>query len=152
MFHILLIVLLISFYQDIRFRGIQWFLFPLILVFSLAYNWGLPSITVVYNVLFVVLCLLGLTIYLSLKEGRIVTITKGYFSWGDILILIALSPLFTFESYILFFTIGTVFTLITFLTMNIWLKSQTIPYAGYMALFAIITLLSDIDLTYLIKT
>ncbi|MCH2229633.1 MAG: hypothetical protein MK105_04750 [Crocinitomicaceae bacterium] len=149
MLYILSIVLLISFYQDLRFRGIQWFIFPLILIFSIFLKWETLSIGTLYNLLFIVLCLSGLTMYLSIKEGRIINITKGFFSWGDILILIALCPLFSLEGYILFFTVGTILTLVTFLIVNIWVKSKTVPYAGYMALFAMPTLFLEVNNSYL---
>lgn len=151
MLYILSIVLLISFYQDLRFRGIQWFIFPLILIFSIYHKWETLSIGTLYNALFVAFCLSGLTIYLSLKEGRIVNITKGFFSWGDILILLALCPLFSLEGYILFFTIGTILTLVIFLIVNIWVKSKTVPYAGYMALFAMGKLFLELNNSFLIQ-
>lgn len=151
MLYILSIILLVSFYQDLRFRGIQWFIFPLILIFSIFYKWEALSIGMLYNALFVVFCLSGLTIYLSIKEGRIINITKGFFSWGDILILLALCPLFSLEGYILFFTIGTILTLVTFLVVNIWVKSKTVPYAGYMALFAMATLFLELNNSFLIQ-
>ena len=147
----LFLVLLISFYQDIRFRGIQWFFFPLIMVLSILYNWEEFLDYNLYNLAFIAFCLGSLTLYLTIKEGRLVNITHGFFSWGDILILIALSPLFTFERFVLFFTVGTILTLILHLLTSLIVRQKTIPYAGYMALFTIAMLMFDYHVLKFIK-
>lgn len=131
-------ILVLCFYQDVRFRGIHWFVFPLILVGAIMLNWNdLNPTTLLYNSGFLAVLLLGLTLYLSLKEHRLVNITKGYFSTGDILFLIAMLPLFNFQWFILFFTLGTVITLIFHLIAAMIKPQKTVPYAGYMALVGI---------------
>lgn len=131
-------ILVLCFYQDVRFRGIHWFVFPLVLMGSIALNWdNLNLITMAYNAGFLTILLLGLTIYLSLKEQRLVNVTEGYFATGDILFLIAMTPLFTVQWYILFFTFGTIATLIFHLIASIVKPQKTVPYAGYMALVGI---------------
>lgn len=147
----LFLVLIISFYQDLRFRGIQWFFFPLILMFSIVLNWGKCWDSVFYNLAFIAFCLGGLTVYLSIKEGRLINITQGFFSWGDILILIALTPLFTFETFVLFFTIGTVLTLVFHLLTSLIVRQNTIPYAGYMSLITICFLILEEHLLNIIN-
>jgi hypothetical protein len=131
-------IMVLCFYQDVRFRGIHWFVFPLILIGTIALNWNeLNVTTLVYNTGFLVVLLLGLTLYLSLKEQRLVNITKGYFAMGDILFLIAMIPLFTFQWFVIFFTFGTIITLIFHLIAAMIKPQKTIPYAGYMALVGI---------------
>jgi hypothetical protein len=131
-------ILVLCFYQDVRSRGIYWAVFPLILSGAIALNWNeLNVITLLYNTGFLATLLLGLTLYLSLKEQRLVNITKGYFSVGDILFLIAMIPLFTFQWFIIFFTFGTIITLIFHLIAAMIKPQKTIPYAGYMALVGI---------------
>lgn len=125
-------------YQDLRFRGIHWFVFPLLLLGAIALRWNeLDATTLVLNTGFLTFLLLGLTLYLSLKEQRFVNITKGYFALGDILFLIALIPLFSFEWFILFFTAGTILTLIFHVIASMIKPQKTIPYAGYMAIVGV---------------
>ena len=131
-------ILVLCFYQDVRFRGIHWFVFPLVLMGSIALNWdNLNLITMAYNAGFLTVLLLGLTVYLSLKEQRLVNVTDGYFATGDILFLVAMIPLFSVQWYILFFTFGTIATLIFHLIASMVKPQKTVPYAGYMALVGI---------------
>ncbi len=131
-------ILVLCFYQDVRFRGIHWLIFPLILAGTIALNWnGLSLTTLIYNTGFLVFLLLGLTLYLSLKEQQLVNITKGYFATGDILFLVAMIPLFTFQWFVIFFTFGTIITLLFHLIAMMIKPQKTIPYAGYMALVGI---------------
>jgi hypothetical protein len=131
-------ILVLCFYQDVRFRGVHWFVFPLVLAGAIALNWvNLNWTTIAYNTGFLTVLLLGLTLYLTAKEQRLVNIIKGYFSMGDILFLVAMIPLFSFQWYILFFTFGTILTLVFHLIAATIKPQKTIPYAGYMALVGI---------------
>ncbi len=87
--------------------------------------------------LFLIGMMLMLTVYLSIKNNKIILITDGFFSIGDILFLAAVIPLFHFNEYIIFFTIGTSFTLFIHLIVQLYKKQNTIPYAGYMSLVTI---------------
>jgi hypothetical protein len=111
--------------------------FPLLLIGSFWINEAWLWIDVLSNVGFLVGSLLALTVYLTLKEGRLVNITKGYFSWGDILFLLALAPLFAFRGYLIFFTFGTCLTLLMHIVASMIKRQKTIPYAGYMAIVGI---------------
>ncbi len=131
-------VLVLCFYQDVRFRGIHWVLFPLVLVGAIALNWdNLNWETMALNLGFLLVLLLGLTLYLSVKFGEFVNITNDFFSIGDILFLVAMIPLFSFHWYILFFTIGTMLTLVFHVIATVLKPQKSIPYAGYMALVGI---------------
>ena len=144
-------ILVLCFYQDVRFRGIHWFVFPLVLAGALTLNWDqLDLIVLAYNIGFVVFLLLGLTFYLTLKEQKLVNITKGYFSLGDILFILALTPLFTIQWFVIFFTFGTIITLMFHLIASMIKPQKTIPYAGYMAIVCIGYLAFDEQLHQLI--
>lgn len=132
-------LLVLCTYQDIRFRGIHWIIFPLILVGAILLRWDeLNPIILVWNAGFLLFLLLGLTLYLSVKEQRLVNITKGYFATGDILFLIAIIPLFSFNWFVLFFTVGTLLTLVFHLIASMIKTQKTIPYAGYLAIVGIV--------------
>lgn len=113
-------------------------LFPLILAGAMALNWeNLNWTTIAYNAGFLMVLLLGLTLYLSLKFEKWINITDGFFSIGDILFLVAIIPLFTFQWYIVFFTFGTMLTLVFHVVATVFKPQDSIPYAGYMALVGI---------------
>lgn len=131
-------ILVLCFYQDVRYRGIHWFVFPLVLAGAIMVNWNeFDPIVLAYNIGFVLFLLLGLTLYLTVKERKFVNITDGYFSLGDILFLLALTPLFSIQWFVIFFTFGTIVTLIFHLIASMVKPQKTIPYAGYMAIVCI---------------
>jgi len=135
---LLISILLILFFQDMRNRSVHWILFPLLLVFSVLI--GKESSEYVqwsYSLLFLVVLLLSLTLYLSLKSGSLVNITDGFFSWGDILFLLAIIPLFDLSTYMLFFTFGTIATLLFHLLAHVFKAQKTVPYAGYMSVVCV---------------
>ena len=133
----LFILFLLVFYQDLKLRAVHWVLFPLVFVGSIFYTLdGFRLEELGANVLFLLMLLGCLTIYLSLRQGSLVNITKGFFSWGDILFLLAIVPLFNFTSFMLFFTVGTFLTVLVHLIARLfWKQEATIPFAGYMSLF-----------------
>ena len=135
----LIILFILILVQDVRHRGVHWLLFPLLFIVTLFNSWTkLDIIMIGINLGFLSFMLLSLTIYLSVKQGKWINITKGYFSLGDILFLIAVIPLFSFREYLIFFTLGTMSTLILHLLVSLLKKQKTVPYAGYMALFGIV--------------
>jgi hypothetical protein len=143
--YLLILILLLIFVQDLRQRAVYWFLFPLLLLAGLWYKWnGLQLEMIKWNALFVVFCLLMLTLYVSFKEKTLTPIWKDYFSWGDIFYLIAVIPILPFYSFLMYFTLGTILTL--FIHTITLLKNgsdKTIPYAGYMAVTLIPVLLLE---------
>lgn len=130
-------VLFWVFYQDLRYRGIYWWTFILVFVGSVCYNFSSLSMTeILYKGLFVLLNLLALTVYISIKNRRLTAIWNGYFAAGDILFLLAILPLFSFFQFVLFFVIGTIGTLLLhFFALMVSSKyEKTIPFAGNMAI------------------
>lgn len=133
----LLILLTAILYQDVKLRAVHWIYFPLLAVAALGVqNWQPDWTALLFNFTFLAGMLFMLTIYVSIRAGRMTDITQGYFSWGDILFLLAVLPLFDFRTYLLFFTCGTFLSLVIHLLASRFQKQPTIPYAGYMALIA----------------
>ncbi len=134
----LVTILLIIFYQDIRKRAVLWFLFPLLFGATIWYRHDLLKWNeVLLNNMFVLFLLSFLTLYISVRQKKITAIWNGFFSWGDILFIIAITPLCTFFDYIYFFTFGTVIVLIIHLIAIQFSKNKTVPYAGYLSLVTI---------------
>lgn len=136
-----LILLGFCLYQDLRYRGIQWFLFPLLFAASLWWRTELLWLDIAWNLSILFALMLALTVYVSVKEQRWVAITKGYFSWGDILFLAVVTPLFDPVSFLIFFTAGTCLSLVLHLLASLLKRQETIPYAGYMSLIGALALL-----------
>lgn len=101
-----------------------------------------------FSLLFVIVLLLSLTLYLTIKTGKLVNITDGFFSWGDILFLIAVIPVFDLSSYMLFFTVGTILTLVLHGIAHTIKKQDSIPYAGYMAMISVFYVLFEPSIMY----
>lgn len=136
---LLIPVLLFIFFQDLKFRAVYWFIFPIVLGLSI---WiGLTTSNtenMLWSFFFFIFSMGGLTLYLSIKEGRFVNISKGYFGLGDILFLVTIIPIFPFHIYLVFFTIGTILSLLIHgIVLSIAKGDKTIPYAGYMSLLLI---------------
>jgi hypothetical protein len=149
----LILILFILAWQDIQSRKVWVLLFPILLGLSIFYKYNTLSIEqIVWNLGFVLFSLLSLTLYLTFKEKRIVAVWKGYFSIGDILFLLAITPLMIFPVYLFYFTIGT-FLCIVFHTSILIMKkkaTKSIPYAGYMSLILIVSLYFEQKLLQLI--
>lgn len=134
-----------------KLRAVYWFFFPLLFGLSFYEKMEFISIKgIALNLLFLCILLVGLTVYVSLKERKLINITKGFFSIGDILFLIAILPLFTLSNYVLYFTAGTIFSLLIHaISLLLKSKNNTVPFAGYMSLLLIFYLLFESKITSL---
>jgi hypothetical protein len=92
-----------------------------------------------------------LALYIAVRFGNPFDLFKRYFGWGDVLFLLAITPLCTFREFILLFTAGTIITLALFGIGQLFKKRTTIPYAGYFSLAIIaylILLQNEINLPF----
>lgn len=132
----LIVLLSFVFYQDFRFRAVYWFLFPILLIMSYFYvkndvtpsSWG-------FNAGFILLQLIGIWGYFSLKSKRPINFVNSYLGLGDILFFGILIIWFTPINFILFFIgslVSTLFFLLIFKSKA--LKKLTIPLAGIHAI------------------
>jgi hypothetical protein len=143
-FYIAFAPLLAIFVQDLRSRAIWWFLPPVLFGCFIGMRWNaLAPADVPLNCAFV----LGLTgllaIYVRLRFGKAGSALTAYFGLGDLLYLLAITPLFPFRGFVYFFTFGTIAVLVVHFAVQLFRKSTTIPYAGYFALFTGIILAAE---------
>lgn len=130
------------FWQDLRERAVYWLLFPALFVLGFIRYYSIEMMEQWGFSLLLFLFLMGaLSVYLTLKNGKWINITKGFFSWGDILFLLASIPFFLSFNYLYFFTFGTMVTLLFHVLSRTIKKSETIPYAGYMSVVLAVTLI-----------
>lgn len=148
-----IVLFIIVFFQDLRFRAVFWPVFPLL--FGIA-CWQNYSESLIFNILisftFILFLLLSLTLYLSIKNKQTIFIWRGFFSIGDILFILAITPLFTWIEFIYFFTFGTITVLLIYLLTYPFVKDKSVPYAGYLAIISIFYLVFPTSFNNLFTT
>ena len=141
----LMVVLVFVFLQDLKKRTIHISL-PIILFFlALVINYGSADLkfsTILYNIAFIILNILGLVLYFSFKNKRVLNPIDTYIGLGDIVFFLAITPLFSLKPFILFFVFGLLFSLFVHLGFMLFKKVETIPLAGYLSLFLIINIVA----------
>jgi cytochrome bd-type quinol oxidase subunit 2 len=142
----LLLCLLVLFFQDWKYRSIHVVL-P-ILIFLLSYfiikqENKLSNKIMILNLCFFLITLSILTLYMSLKNKRFLNPFQNYFGLGDLLFYISITPLFNLKNYILFFILSMIFAICLQFTLRKKMKHNTVPLAGFSALFLFIILTMD---------
>jgi Flp pilus assembly protein protease CpaA len=133
--------------QDFRHRLISWYLVP---VLFLLFAWNsLCSLSLseaafyfVINLSFIIIQVLALTLYFSIKERRPVNIIDSRLGIGDILLFVALCAAFSPVNFIVFYLLSLVLTIAGY-TVSIFLlkgRSGSIPLAGAVALVLLLCL------------
>ncbi|WP_345003812.1 hypothetical protein [Snuella lapsa] len=135
------ICFLIVFFQDYKERLVHWFLFPLIAVFGgiLFYQSSertLFMVSIAMNTVFILSLLFVIMVYarIKLRTGLLKVI-----GLGDLLLFMGLSVSFAPLSFITLFVAALVFSLILHLYLSKGRKGVTVPLAGYMSLFFLIS-------------
>ncbi len=90
-----------------------------------------------YNLSYLVLLFILLTIYFSFKNRNLVNILDRYLGWGDVLVLIALCSAFIPIGFVLFVTLCSLFAAIIsfFLVRKKELEKYSIPFVSYIVFF-----------------
>lgn len=140
--HLFLLILLIIFNQDIKERQVTFvvLLLGIILGGHLHYTnsffeFFLFNISI--NVLLISLISIMLYLYVKLKLQQPFFEAIGV---GDILFFLLLAVSFPTISFLVVFSVSLLFSLILFLTVKRKLKKQTVPLAGFQALFLFLIL------------
>jgi len=140
---ILIIALVLVFIQDYKERQVYWVLFPIIGILGgmLFYQNTLPELFLVsiqMNLLFLVVLLLIIYLYAKLKLKTKFLNTLGL---GDLFLFLAISVSFSTISFIVLFISAIIFSLVLHLFISKNKKTATVPLAGYMSLFFLISYL-----------
>lgn len=142
----ILILLLVILYQDLKYRSVLWIIFPLLTGIFLYTNYiAIPVNEIMENFLlnvgFLLIQLMSITLYFSLKSKRFIWVPDNYLGWGDIVFLFSLSFLFSPINYILFFIISLIFAVPVFWIIKKYQHEEisvSVPLAGIQAGFLII--------------
>ena len=133
------ILLGVIFIQDLKYRGIYWFL-PFLLFGLLAYlnyiKFGLVIAEIVlYNLAIISLFTCLLLLYFLFRYGKEgLTNLKSQLGLGDVLFVLAITPLFIPQNFILFLTLSFAFALLIGGLMILIKKWKTIPLCGLQSL------------------
>jgi hypothetical protein len=141
---ILLCLLVLGYiiYQDFQYRAISWWTIPLVFLSNLSlaigsfyFDWKM----IVINLILVAFQYLGVTIYFSIKNREVINITQQYLGLGDILFLLAITPLFAPLHFCCFLIISLFLTLIIAALLFILNRTlKTIPLAGFLSLYLLL--------------
>jgi hypothetical protein len=141
----ILLCLILLIYQDFRDRKISFFSIPLLFFLFLIYSSFFIerqelALFFAVNFSFVLLQILLLIIYLSIKKNKLINITKEHLGLGDILFFFVLTIAFSPVNLMLFFVLSLLLTVLFSMAFNLKKANTfhtTIPLAGYMSLFLI---------------
>ena len=141
---LLTLALGVVFFQDMKERQVYWFLFPAIGILGgvLFYNNTLNELfmmSVLLNFLCVLILLFIVFVYAHLKLRKSPFKTIGL---GDILLFVGLSLSFSSVSFIIIFVSSLVFSMLLHLMVKRKSNFKTVPLAGYMSLFFMLTYIS----------
>jgi hypothetical protein len=80
---------------------------------------------------------------MSLKSKKFLNPFENYFGLGDLLFYVAVTPLFLLQNYILYFILSMLFAIVVQFGFKKIIKEETVPLAGFSALFLFIIVLKD---------
>ena len=141
---IIIAILLIIVYQDLKYRLIHISL--LILLFSLSLTFWYLRINIIsiilYNSAFLSINLIVLKAYTVLRKKKKTEDLIYGLGIGDILLFYAIIPLFSTSNYILFFITGLIFSMVLHFLISIFVTpNRLIPLAGYLSIYLIVYIL-----------
>ncbi|MDB5145474.1 MAG: hypothetical protein JWQ66_4187 [Mucilaginibacter sp.] len=146
-----LAILLLIFLQDLKARAVYWFLFPLLAVMLVVIRFQHPVVlpelaqSAMINIGFILVQLIILTLYFSLKSKQWINISNGLLGLGDILFLMSIAFYLSVLNFLFFYISSLIGVLL------LWLigqavsleKNKYIPLAGLQSLIFIVFLTGD---------
>lgn len=136
--YIIILVLLIIFWQDYKQRLVTWLLYPLSGILAYLINFGnvghlTASINSIVNLCFVSVMLLITYMYSKIvMKKKFINESMGS---GDVLLLIFLCFSFATFSFIVLLILSLIFSLALHIAIKNNTKEKTVPLAGYISLF-----------------
>lgn len=144
-------LLAILVYEDQKHRAVSWIVFPFLALTFIACSLSYLSLVellynISYNLGFLLMQLLLISIYFSVKERRIIIITQNYLGVGDILFLICLAFLFSPINYIVFYFTSLFIILVGIFVYMIVKRNfnSRLPLAGFQSLLLLMAILVNL--------
>ncbi len=148
---LIIIFLGIIVYQDYKFRGISWLLFPIgFVLFSVQFLYQRELLTqlklFLLNLAILFFVFILLLIYFSIKNRKLTNIVDSYIGIGDLLFFILLAQCFSVVNFVLFINAALLLVIFTYVVIGPLFRPDTkkIPLAGLFALFYLIFYISNI--------
>tara|TARA_B100001115_G_C15842908_1_gene423228 strand:+ start:196 stop:639 length:444 start_codon:yes stop_codon:yes gene_type:complete len=129
MFLLLCFMMLFMTYQDLKFRGISWLLFPVVFALLLFHRWDeiyLHPFDLGLNLAFLLMIILLQYIYFNLFRKKSI---KSMIGLGDILFFPLIAVALSNDHFLLFFPISLIITLL----VSAFTRMKKIPLAGIQA-------------------
>jgi hypothetical protein len=98
---------------------------------------------ILYNAAFFLVILGLLVLYMSIKNKQFSNPFLNYFGLGDLLFFLCITPLFVLRQFVLFFILSMVFAIGMQLALRRTMKHETVPLAGFAALFLLLIIAKD---------
>lgn len=138
-------------YQDLVYRAVYWFCFPVLAVVMLMLKYNFSGLEEAltqagYGLAFLTVQLAILWIYFSIKKKTLVNLTNDYLGWGDVLFLVAIAFYLSPASYIIFYVISLIAVLLYTLLAALLsdnARNPHIPLAGLQAALLVLMVLVD---------
>lgn len=131
-------------YQDIKFRAISWWIFPVLFTLFILQETEIFKSFQVFNTLLnniLILCVLiiALIVYYSIKGVSAKNLFKNYLGIGDLLILIIICARFSTVNYLLFIIVSSILSIALHSIGKLFKNyPKTVPFAAFISLFLII--------------
>lgn len=143
---VLILLLIVLFIQDLKFRAVSWLLFPLIFIlvsFSQLQYHTLTQFIIQFaiNLFLIFIQISFLLIYLHFTKRSWRELTSTYFAWGDILFLIILGASFPVYFFIVFIVMSIAISII----VSLILRFKTVPLAGFQSILLAMVLVFNIN-------
>lgn len=136
--------------QDLKSRSVYWFWFPLLaMLLAMLRLRTQPIYEVLHSLManwaFVAVQLLFVSLYFSIKNGRITNITNSLLGWGDILFLLTAATYLSTLNYVLFYVLSLMAVVLLWLPFLLLLRKKhgQIPLAGLQSLLFVVCLVAD---------
>ena len=142
-YFIFISILLLICIQDFKEREISWWTIPVLLICSFfleSRSLNELFTDTIVNLIFIIINLLVITVYYSIKQGHFVNIINKQLGLGDVLFFVVCCFIFSIPNFILYFLLSMVSSIFLGVLIQKIFKSAYVPLAGIMA--SILVLLS----------
>lgn len=122
--------------QDLKYRAISWYAFPVLAFLFLSSGIVFSFTDCAFNMGFVLLNLVTLTLFFSLKQRKMVNLLDSYLGPGDVLLLLCLAFYFPVLLFFLYYLVSLILISLAALLYIRWLRpgNFTVPLAGLQSL------------------
>jgi len=150
---VLIVWLLLLFAQDMRWRAVYWWMYPVLTILLILDRLsGVSSFTMMvdtsWNLAFLSVQFLLLSVYFRIKYKRWTNLTHEHIGWGDILFLLCLGCYLPPINYLFFYmlSLGSILMFSLFV-IALKRKSWKIPLAGFQAMILAVVLIANLRAT-----